>query len=102
MSVDSDLRDETVRLEHFPSLAPASISSQAIPYFLSGIDAFIIVSCSVAGTLAYQTAMHFSSLDVGPQVAVGVLASMFYVLRMSRRGLYDLSASATSSIALII
>jgi Undecaprenyl-phosphate glucose phosphotransferase len=42
--------------------------------------------------------MHFSSLDVGPQVAVGVLASMFYVLRMSRRGLYDLSASATSSV----
>jgi Undecaprenyl-phosphate glucose phosphotransferase len=98
MSVDSDFRGETVRLEQFPSLAPASISSQSIPYLLSAIDAFIIVLCSVAGGFAYHMAMAHSTLDVEPQLAVGLLASMFYVLRMNRGGLYDLSETAASGV----
>jgi Undecaprenyl-phosphate glucose phosphotransferase len=98
MSVDSDVRDETVRLEHFPGLPPSSISSQAIPYILSAVDAFLIVLSSVAGGIVYHTAVLHSALDLEPQLAVGVLASMFYVLRMNRSGLYDLSETATSSV----
>jgi Undecaprenyl-phosphate glucose phosphotransferase len=98
MSVDSDLHDETVRLERFASFAPASISSQAIPYLLSAGDAFIIVLCSVVGGILYHAAMYHSTLDVEPHLAAGMLASMFYVLLMSRGGLYELSEAATSSV----
>jgi Undecaprenyl-phosphate glucose phosphotransferase len=98
MSVDSDFRGETVRLEHFPSLPAASISSQSIPYLLSAIDALLIVLCSVAGSFVYHAAIAHSTLDVEPQLAVGVLASMFYVLRLSRCGLYDFSKTAAAGV----
>lgn len=98
MSIDSDVRGEAVRLEHFPSLPPASISSQAIPYVLSAIDASIIVFCSVAAAILYRAAMGDPPLGAEPQLAVGLLASIFYVLRMSRGGLYECSQTATASV----
>jgi undecaprenyl-phosphate galactose phosphotransferase/putative colanic acid biosynthesis UDP-glucose lipid carrier transferase len=97
MSVDSDLHDKTLTFEQFPRLSPASLSSQAIPFILSVVDAFIIIVSSIAGAIVYQTATYHSSLDIESQLAVGVLASTFYVLLMNRRGLYEVS-TATSSV----
>ena len=98
MSVDSDLRGEAVRLENFPSLPSASISGQTIPYILSALDACLIVLCSLGGGVLYHAAVLHSGVDLEQQLAVGVLASVFYVLRMSRGGSYDLSESATPGV----
>jgi Undecaprenyl-phosphate glucose phosphotransferase len=98
MSVDSDFRGETVRLDHFSALPSATFPSQSIPYLLSAIDAFCIILSSVAGGVFYHAAMVDSALDVEPQLAVGVLASIFYILRMSRTGSYDLSEAASSGV----
>lgn len=103
MSINSDFRDETVTLKHFPSKhfpspPPASLSSQAIAFFLSAVDTFIIVLCSVAGGVVYHATMDHPTLNLEPQLAVGLVASMFYVLLMSRGRLYDLSETATSGV----
>ncbi len=97
MSVDSNAHEEPVRFEQFATLSPASLSSQAIPFLLFALDALTIVLSSVAGAIVYQTLTDQPSLALEPQLAVGLLASTFYVLLMSKRGLYDVSA-ATSAV----
>jgi Undecaprenyl-phosphate glucose phosphotransferase len=97
MPVDSDFPSETIKVEQFPSLA-ASFSSQTVPYVLSAVDALIILLCSVAGGIVYQTMTGIPSVGVEPHLAVGLLASMFYVLRMNRAGLYDFAETAASGL----
>ena len=95
MSVNSDFHDETGRLKRFPSSPSASLSSRAIAYLLSALDTAVIVLCCVAGGIVYHATMDHQTLDLEPQLAVGLVASMFYVLRMSRGSLYELSETAT-------
>ena len=96
MSVDSDLREERVGLEHFASLPPSSLSSHAVPYLLSAVDAVVIILCSAAGVLLYQ--VIYGKPELEPQLAVGILASIFYVLLMSRGGMYEVSEAATAAV----
>ena len=89
MSIGSDIRDKMVSSE-----PRASFSSDAIPYFLSAADAFIILLSSIAGGVAYQLSVGNPMPDVLPQFAVGLLASLIYTLRMSGSGYYDFPDSA--------
>jgi len=98
MSVDSDLRGERVGLEHIASGPPSGLSSHAVPYFLSAVDALVIVLCSAAGGLVYHAIMYPAGLDLEPQLAVGLLAGIFYILLMSRGGLYELAQTASSGV----
>ena len=95
MSVDSDIRGSVNPFEHSTSLQPANLSAQAIPYFLSGIDAFAILLCSLAAAVAYHAALGNSIPNLAPHVAVGLVAAFFYVLRMNRSAFYDFLETAT-------
>jgi Undecaprenyl-phosphate glucose phosphotransferase len=94
MSIGSDIRDKLVRLEDFSSEPRAGFSSDAIPYFLSIADAFIILVSSIAGGVAYQLSVGNPMPDILPHCAVGLLASFIYTLRMSGSGYYDFPDSA--------
>jgi Undecaprenyl-phosphate glucose phosphotransferase len=94
MSIGSDIRDKLVRLEDFSSEPRAGFSSDAIPYFLSIADAFIILLSCIAGGVAYQLSVGNPMPDILPHCAVGLLASFIYTLRMSGSGYYDFPDSA--------
>jgi len=94
MSIGSDIRDKLVRLEDFSSEPRAGFSSDAIPYFLSIADAFIILVSCIAGGVAYQLSVGNPMPDILPHCAVGLLASFIYTLRMSGSGYYDFPDSA--------
>jgi len=94
MSIGSDIRDKLVRLEDFSSEPRAGFSSDAIPYFLSIADAFIILVSCIAGGVAYQLSVGNPMPEILPHCAVGLLASFIYILRMSGSGYYDFPDSA--------
>jgi Undecaprenyl-phosphate glucose phosphotransferase len=93
MSIGSDIRDKTGQLEDFSSKAPASLSSDAIPYLLLISDAFIIVLSSLAGGIGYQLSVGNPVPNILPHCAVGLLASFIHILRMSGSGYYNFTNS---------
>jgi Undecaprenyl-phosphate glucose phosphotransferase len=94
MSIESDIRDKVGQFEDFSGKPPATFSSDAIPYFLSTADAFIILLSSLAGGIGYQLSMGNPAPNVLPHCAVGLLASFIHILRMSGSGYYDFPESA--------
>jgi undecaprenyl-phosphate galactose phosphotransferase/putative colanic acid biosynthesis UDP-glucose lipid carrier transferase len=94
MSIGADIRDKAGQFEDSSGKPPARFSSDAIPYFLSTADAFIILLSSLAGGIGYQLLMGNPVPDVLPHCAVGLLASFIHILRMSGSGYYDFPESA--------
>ena len=95
MSIESDIRDKIGQFERSSNVQSANFTPQAVPFVLPLIDVCTILLCSLAGATAYQLTVGNPILDLTPQFAVGLLASLFYVLQMSRNGFYELPETAT-------
>ena len=67
----------------------SSLSSEFVPYLLATADAFVILSTSILGGIAFQVALGNEIPNILPHAAVGLLASFIYILRMSGSGHYD-------------
>jgi Undecaprenyl-phosphate glucose phosphotransferase len=93
MSIGSDIRDDANKLESV-SRRETVFSSAAVPYVLSTMDAFVIVSSSLLGGIGYQFVAGNPIASILPYCAVGLLASFFHILRMSGSGYYDFPESA--------
>jgi Undecaprenyl-phosphate glucose phosphotransferase len=93
MLVGSDVRDRRP-LEDSSSLRSATFSSDAIPYILSTADGLIILLSSLVGGIGYQFLAGNPIPSITPYCAVGLLASLIYILRMNGRGYYDFPDSA--------
>src|SRR6478736_5705087 len=89
MSIGSDIRNTVGQLDNSSSKSRTSISSDAVPYFLSTADAFVILLSSIAGGIGYQLSIGNSIPNILPHCAVGLLASFIHILRMSASGYYD-------------
>ena len=100
MSIESDVRGEISQFEHSSSLQLANFSAQPIPFVLSLIDGLTILLCILVAAVAYQLAVGNPIPDLAPEFAVGLLASLFYVLQMNRGGFYDLPETATHPVEL--
>ena len=95
VSIESNIRDQIGQFEHSPNPQSVNFSAQAIPCVLSLIDGLTILLCGVVGALAYQLAAGNPIPDLTPQFAVGLLASLIYVMGMNRSGFYDVPEAAT-------
>jgi Undecaprenyl-phosphate glucose phosphotransferase len=88
MSVGSEIRNKAGLLDH-SGRRPASLSGEAIPYFLSTTDALIILLSCLAGGIGYQFFANYPMPDMLPYCTVGLLMSFIHILRMSGSGYYD-------------
>src|ERR1700732_2164967 len=98
MSIGSDIRDQTGRLENFSRAAPKSLSSDAIPYILSTADAVIILISSLLGGIGYQLLAGYSVPNLTAYCAIGFLAGLLHGLRMKGRGYYALPDCAKAHV----
>lgn len=89
MAYGSDIHDKAAQLDDRSGKPPSSLSSDAIPYFLSTADALVIVLSSVIGGVSYQLWAGNPTPNILPHCAVGLLASFIHILRMSGSGYYD-------------
>ena len=94
MSVGSDIRDKTRPLTDFSRAPQTSFSSDAIPYILSVADAVVILASSLLGGAGYQLLVGNGVTNILPHCAVGLLASVLYILRMKGSGHYNFPDSA--------
>jgi Undecaprenyl-phosphate glucose phosphotransferase len=95
VSIESNIRDKIDELENSSSLSQRTFPSEAIPYICPAVDTLIILLSCFVGGFGYQLSAGFPLPDLAPQFAVGLLASLFYSLRMSKSGFYDFPEIAT-------
>jgi Undecaprenyl-phosphate glucose phosphotransferase len=97
VSINSGVRD---KIEELGSLGPTPLifSGKAIPFILSTIDTLTILLSSVIAGIGYQSFVGNPLPDLASQIAVGLLASLFYTLRMSRSSFYDFPGNATPGV----
>jgi Undecaprenyl-phosphate glucose phosphotransferase len=93
MSVGSDVRDKN-QLEDSSSFRSTIFSSDAITYILSTADGLIILLSSLVGGIGYHILAGNPIPSTPPYCAVGLLASLIYILRMNGKGYYDFPDSA--------
>ena len=93
MSIGSDIRDKRP-LEDSSGAQSTIFSSGSIPYLLSTADGLIILLSSLVGGIGYHLLVQNPIPSVPPYCAVGLLASLIYVLRMNGNGYYDFPESA--------
>lgn len=79
---------------------PSGFSSEFLPYALATLDAFVILSTSVFAGIVYQVWLGNHVPNIFPHVAVGLLASFIYILRMRGSGHYDFPECAKPRVEL--
>jgi Undecaprenyl-phosphate glucose phosphotransferase len=99
MSIGSEIRDKRP-LEDLASARPAGFSSDVIPYLLSFADGIVILLSSLAGGIGYHMLAGNAIPSIPPYCAVGLLASLIYILRMNGKGYYDFPDSAKPRVEL--
>jgi Undecaprenyl-phosphate glucose phosphotransferase len=93
MSLGSDVDDKRRFLEGFSRATPI-LSSDAIPFVLTMVDAVIVLMSGLAGGLGYHLMAASSVPNVLPYCYVGLIAGSLYVLRMKGKGHYNFPDSA--------
>jgi undecaprenyl-phosphate galactose phosphotransferase/putative colanic acid biosynthesis UDP-glucose lipid carrier transferase len=85
--INSGVREKEGELGSISSVS-LSFSGKTIPYVLCTVDTFIILLAGLAGGIGYQSFVG-NPPDPTSQIAIGLLASFFYTLQVSRSGFYD-------------
>jgi len=67
---------------------------EAVPYLLSTADALIILLVSLFGSVFYHSIVDTPIPELTPYVALGLIASFIYILRLGGRGYYDFERAA--------
>jgi Undecaprenyl-phosphate glucose phosphotransferase len=99
MSIGSEIRDKRP-LENLASARPTGFSGDVIPYLLWFADGFVIFLSSLAGGIGYHTLTGNPIPSIPPYCAVGLLASLIYILRLNGKGYYSFPDSAKPRVEL--
>ncbi|WP_347339783.1 undecaprenyl-phosphate glucose phosphotransferase [Bradyrhizobium rifense] len=83
------MRGQIDRFRPQPAGGTLRISGSAIPYLLSTIDLTVILLSSAIAGSAYQILISHDQLNLLPYFAIGTLAGLLYVFRMSGRDHYS-------------
>jgi undecaprenyl-phosphate galactose phosphotransferase/putative colanic acid biosynthesis UDP-glucose lipid carrier transferase len=65
------------------------ISVERIPYILSTADALTVLMVSLLGAMVYQATTGAIVPDLKPYVALGLIASVIFIVRISGQGYYE-------------
>ncbi len=87
MSISSEIRDERP-LENLSSPRQTNFSGDAVPLLLPIADGVVILVSSLLGGIGYQLLAQNPIPSIASYLAVGLVASLIYILRMNGKGYY--------------
>src|ERR1700722_5484582 len=87
MSIGSEIHDKRPLVD-LAGTRSINFSGPLIPYVLAFGDGFAILLSSLAGGIGYNFLAGNPIPDLTPYFAVGLLASIIYILQMNRKGYY--------------
>jgi undecaprenyl-phosphate galactose phosphotransferase/putative colanic acid biosynthesis UDP-glucose lipid carrier transferase len=81
--------------------AAVALPYEAVPYFLSTAEAFIIVLADLLGCFAYHWLSDTPVPDLSAYFALGLFASFVHIARLSGRGFYDFENAAKPTVEVV-
>jgi undecaprenyl-phosphate galactose phosphotransferase/putative colanic acid biosynthesis UDP-glucose lipid carrier transferase len=81
--------------------ASLALPCEAIPYFLSTGEAFIILFADLFGCFVYHWLTDAPVPDLSAYFAVGLFASFIHVARLSGRGFYEFENAAKPNVEVV-
>jgi undecaprenyl-phosphate galactose phosphotransferase/putative colanic acid biosynthesis UDP-glucose lipid carrier transferase len=94
MFIGSDTRDRESNVPASFERPRATFPCEALPYLLSTVDALIILTISLFGSFSYHWIIDSPIPELTSYVALGLIASFIYILRLGGHGYYDFERSA--------
>jgi Undecaprenyl-phosphate glucose phosphotransferase len=94
MSVGSEISDNKTNVTASFERPRARFPCEALPYLLSTADALIILMVSLFGSFFYHWIVDSPIPELTSYVALGLIASFIYILRLGGGGYYDFERSA--------
>jgi len=92
MSIDTSDRELNVPASF--ERPRATFPCEALPYLLSTADALIILTISLFGSFSYHWLIDSPIPELTSYVALGLIASFIYILRLGGHGYYDFDRAA--------
>lgn len=83
------------------SLGRISFPCEAVPYFLSTLDALVISLASLLGGFIYHWLFDVPLPDLSPYFAVGLIASLVHIVRIGGTGYYEFESAARPNVELV-
>src|SRR4029077_14439671 len=81
--------------------ASLALPYEAIPYFLSTGEAFIILFADLFGCFVYHWLTDTPVPDLSAYFAVGLFASFIHIARLSGRGFYEFENAAKPNVEVV-
>jgi Undecaprenyl-phosphate glucose phosphotransferase len=94
MSIGSGTSDRESNVPASFERPRATFPCEALPYLLSTVDALIILTISLLGSFSYHWIIDSPIPELTSYVALGLIASFIYVLRLGGHGYYDFERAA--------
>ena len=94
MSIGSGTSDRESNVPASFERPRATFPCEALPYLLSTVDALIILTISLLGSFSYHWIIDSPIPELTSYVALGLIASFIYILRLGGHGYYDFERSA--------
>jgi len=94
MSIGSRTSDRESNVPASFERPRAAFPCEALPYLLSTADALIILTISLFGSFSYHWLIDSPIPELTSYVALGLIASFIYILRLGGHGYYDFERAA--------
>jgi Undecaprenyl-phosphate glucose phosphotransferase len=97
----SNVGDQQAELSASSRRTSLTLPCEAVPYFLSTIEAFIILFADLFGCFLYHWLTDTPIPDLSAYFALGLFASFIHIARLSGHGFYDFENAARPTVEVV-
>ncbi len=101
LPLGSDVGEPRAELKASAKRASLALPYEAVPYFLSTTEAFIILFADLFGCFLYHWLTDAPVPDLSAYFALGLFASFIHIARLSGRGFYDFENAAKPTVEVV-
>jgi Undecaprenyl-phosphate glucose phosphotransferase len=101
MPIGSEVNDHTRAADAAAERALVTFPCEAVPYLLSTVDAVVISLSSLFGGVVYPWLFDVSIPDLSAYFALGLIASLVHIVRLSRTGYYEFEGAAKPGVEIV-
>ena len=101
MPKGADITNQKRAVEVSPGRPTVTFPCEAVPYLLSTADATVISLSSLFGGFVYHWLFDVPVHDLSPYFALGLIASLIYIVRLGGTGYYEFETAAKPSVEIV-
>jgi Undecaprenyl-phosphate glucose phosphotransferase len=101
MPIGSEVSGGKRAVEASPEGPRVTFSSEAVPYLLATVDALVILLSSLFGAYVYHWLTGIPVKDPSAYFAVGLIASLAQIVRLSGTGYYEFESAAKPTVEIV-